>query len=458
MILGSRNVWPVTLLLVIVFCTAGSAESASRLEYLDRVGFTVGSTDNPWRDYEIIIWQQQTATRLAGLARLGVTAGKIFGERGADGPDVARIPEETAPFRSLHLRWYIENIVTDFYSAYHRWQAGHPVNWLFDEAQRLHRQEPENLAAFVRSPSLSDPEWLHRAAQRLQRHVRAYAPLRPLYYSLADEPGIADLGAAWDFDLDPASLADMRVWLKRRYRTLAALNREWGTRFPEWGTVLPTRTDEAVHRSDENFSAWADFKEWMDIAFARAVRVGTDAVHAADSQARAALEGAQIPGWGGYDFSQLGGAVDVMEMYDSGNNVEISHSLFPKLITLSTAFSMDDQGAPAPHLAQIWWRFPKFVLGFLVTSIFVTWVTSSYSLADFNKLANPGLVAPIKDLRTWAFIFCFLSIGLTTRFRELAKAGTKPFVAFTSGVAVNVVLGFVLSAFVFAAHWSALGR
>jgi uncharacterized membrane protein YadS len=116
------------------------------------------------------------------------------------------------------------------------------------------------------------------------------------------------------------------------------------------------------------------------------------------------------------------------------------------------------QGAPAPHLAQIWWRFPKFVLGFLVTSIFVTWVTSSYSLADFNKLANPGLVAPIKDLRTWAFIFCFLSIGLTTRFRELAKAGTKPFVAFTSGVAVNVVLGFVLSAFVFAAHWSALGR
>ena len=342
-ILGSRNILPVTLLLVIVFCTAGPAKSTSRLEYLDHLGFTVGSKDNQWLDYEIIIWQPQTATRLAGLARLGVTAGKIFGDRGADGPDVARIPEETAPFRSLHLRWYIENIVTDFYSAYHRWQAGHPVNWLFDEVQRLHRQEPENPAAFVRSPSLSDPEWLDRAAQRLERHVRAYAPLRPLYYSLADEPGIADLGAAWDFDLDPASLAGMRVWLRRRYRTLDALNREWGTRFPEWGAVLPITTDEALHRSDENFSSWADFKEWMDIAFARAVRLGTDAVHAADPQARAALEGAQIPGWGGYDFSQLGGAVDVMEMYDSGNNVEISQSLFPKLITLSTSFGMDDE-------------------------------------------------------------------------------------------------------------------
>jgi uncharacterized membrane protein YadS len=66
------------------------------------------------------------------------------------------------------------------------------------------------------------------------------------------------------------------------------------------------------------------------------------------------------------------------------------------------------------------------------------------------------LVAPIKDLRSWAFIFCFLSIGLTTRFRELAAAGTKPFLAFTSGVIVNVVLGFLLSAVVFASYWTNL--
>jgi uncharacterized membrane protein YadS len=71
---------------------------------------------------------------------------------------------------------------------------------------------------------------------------------------------------------------------------------------------------------------------------------------------------------------------------------------------------------------------------------------------------TPSLVAPIKDLRTWAFIFCFLSIGLTTRFRELASAGRKPFAAFTAGVLVNVALGFILSAFVFVAHWTDLAR
>jgi uncharacterized membrane protein YadS len=85
-------------------------------------------------------------------------------------------------------------------------------------------------------------------------------------------------------------------------------------------------------------------------------------------------------------------------------------------------------------------------------------VASDYSLADFNRIVNPALVAPIKDLRTWVFIFCFFSIGLTTRFRELSQAGPKPFLAFSSGVAVNVVLGFALSATVFASYWTNLAR
>ncbi|HEY5208583.1 MAG TPA: hypothetical protein VIJ42_03965 [Stellaceae bacterium] len=85
-------------------------------------------------------------------------------------------------------------------------------------------------------------------------------------------------------------------------------------------------------------------------------------------------------------------------------------------------------------------------------------MTSGYSLADFNRQVNPSLVAPIKDLRTWAFIFCFFSIGLTTRFKGLASAGRKPFLAFTSGVVVNVILGFILSALVFASYWTGLAR
>jgi uncharacterized membrane protein YadS len=107
---------------------------------------------------------------------------------------------------------------------------------------------------------------------------------------------------------------------------------------------------------------------------------------------------------------------------------------------------------------EIWRRFPKFVLGFLVASVLVTLITRGTSLVDYNKSVVPTLVAPLKDLRSWAFTFCFLSIGLTTRLRDLGQAGRKPFLAFSAGVAVNVVLGLILSAYVFAAHWEALTR
>ena len=71
---------------------------------------------------------------------------------------------------------------------------------------------------------------------------------------------------------------------------------------------------------------------------------------------------------------------------------------------------------------------------------------------------TPELVAPVKTLRTWAFIFCFFSIGLTTRVRELAAAGSRPFWAFTTGVVVNVVIGYVLSVQVFNSYWMSLGH
>ncbi|HEV3178265.1 MAG TPA: putative sulfate exporter family transporter [Stellaceae bacterium] len=140
-----------------------------------------------------------------------------------------------------------------------------------------------------------------------------------------------------------------------------------------------------------------------------------------------------------------------------GRDVWIGIWAFVLAIVATTRWERAETGR-RPSPAEIWWRFPKFVLGFLIASLVATAASGDLGLADFNKTVNPGFVAPIKDLRTWSFIFCFFSIGLTTRFRELATGGSKPFLAFTSGVAVNVVLGFILSVVVFASHWEALAR
>jgi len=108
------------------------------------------------------------------------------------------------------------------------------------------------------------------------------------------------------------------------------------------------------------------------------------------------------------------------------------------------------------QIGQIWWRFPKFVIGFLIASIVTTLLVHGHSLAEYNKLVKPSLILPITALRTWVFTFSFLSIGLTTRFRELAAAGIRPFAAFTFGVVVNVALGYFLSVIVFGHYWSSI--
>jgi uncharacterized integral membrane protein (TIGR00698 family) len=138
-----------------------------------------------------------------------------------------------------------------------------------------------------------------------------------------------------------------------------------------------------------------------------------------------------------------------------GRDVWIGIWAFILAIVATTRWDRIETGRK-PEAAEIWWRFPKFVIGFLVASLIVTLVTRGFSLSDYNKTVVPALVAPIKDLRTWAFTFCFLSIGLTTRFRELATASKKPFIAFSAGAIVNVIVGFILSAIVFASHWENL--
>ncbi|WP_243047470.1 putative sulfate exporter family transporter [Dyella sp. RRB7] len=109
------------------------------------------------------------------------------------------------------------------------------------------------------------------------------------------------------------------------------------------------------------------------------------------------------------------------------------------------------------EVGEIWARFPKFVIGFVLASALVTWIASHYSLADYRKIVTPDLVAPISTLRTWAFTFCFLSIGLTTRLRSLSATGWRPLLAFTAGVVVNIIIGYVLSVHVFADYWNGLG-
>ncbi|WP_445144233.1 YeiH family protein [Dyella sp. Tek66A03] len=141
-----------------------------------------------------------------------------------------------------------------------------------------------------------------------------------------------------------------------------------------------------------------------------------------------------------------------------GRDIWIGIWAFTLAWVAATRWNSGDDGVRAKaDIREIWARFPKFVFGFVLASALVTWIASHYSLVDYRKIVTPDLVAPISTLRTWAFTFCFLSIGLTTRLRSLSATGWRPLLAFTAGVVVNVIIGYVLSVHVFASYWNGLG-
>lgn len=123
------------------------------------------------------------------------------------------------------------------------------------------------------------------------------------------------------------------------------------------------------------------------------------------------------------------------------------------LIAVTKWEKREDGVKPSP--GEIWYRFPKFVLGFFAASIIITLLFSTLDPAAVAS-AESTVVSPLKTLRSWAFNLTFICIGLTTRFRELTSVGWKPLAAFTAGVAVNVPVGYLLSVVLLGDYWSSI--
>lgn len=91
--------------------------------------------------------------------------------------------------------------------------------------------------------------------------------------------------------------------------------------------------------------------------------------------------------------------------------------------------------------AEIWYRLPKFIIGFFVASLAASFI--------FVPLAGTETVSQINTVldqyKNWAFVLAFVSIGLDTNFREIKEQfqGGKPLVLYLVGQTFNIVLTFV---------------
>jgi len=103
------------------------------------------------------------------------------------------------------------------------------------------------------------------------------------------------------------------------------------------------------------------------------------------------------------------------------------------------------EGAGRPSIGEIWVRFPKFILGFIAASIVFSMIQG---MTESGTVVVDAMIDGVtKTMRGWSFCLAFVSIGLETNFRELAKqmAGGKPLVLYVCGQTLNLVLTLAMA-------------
>jgi uncharacterized membrane protein YadS len=101
---------------------------------------------------------------------------------------------------------------------------------------------------------------------------------------------------------------------------------------------------------------------------------------------------------------------------------------------------------------EIWYRFPKFVLGFLVFSVLFSLLDANMgSDAGYALIDNGVLRGFTGKARGWFFCLAFASIGLATNFRELGHhfKGGKPLILYVCGQSFNLILTLTMAYIMF---------
>ena len=95
-----------------------------------------------------------------------------------------------------------------------------------------------------------------------------------------------------------------------------------------------------------------------------------------------------------------------------------------------------------PKIIDIWYRFPKFIVGFLVASLVFSFILTP----TLGGSTVSSILKVTKDIRDWFFTLSFVCIGLETRFLDLLEmGGKKAALIYTSAQIVNIVLAYSLA-------------
>jgi len=124
-------------------------------------------------------------------------------------------------------------------------------------------------------------------------------------------------------------------------------------------------------------------------------------------------------------------------------------AFFVALIWVTRVDRVEGQKVP---VTEIWHRFPKFVLGFIVASIIFSLLYEVLGKDAGYALIDQGAIRGMsKIFRGWFFCLAFVSIGLATNFRELGEhfRGGKPLILYVCGQSFNLLLTLLMAYIMF---------
>ena len=108
------------------------------------------------------------------------------------------------------------------------------------------------------------------------------------------------------------------------------------------------------------------------------------------------------------------------------------------LVAVFWVARVERTGGRKPEAMEIWRRLPKFVIGFAAASLLFSFVLTP-TLGAARVAATLDLTS---DVRGWLFCLAFVSIGLESSFRDLARhtAGGRPIQLYLAGQTFNLAL------------------
>jgi uncharacterized integral membrane protein (TIGR00698 family) len=113
-------------------------------------------------------------------------------------------------------------------------------------------------------------------------------------------------------------------------------------------------------------------------------------------------------------------------MVKMAQNVLIGIAAFFLALWATLGLEVKETGV-RPSLAEVWYRFPKFIVGFVISSLFISFLVEP----AYGAKAAKGMQKLAKGYRKWFFCLAFVCIGLETRFKELLTVGGgRPAIAY----------------------------